>query len=413
MDTVINVEPADDRRALDDLTKKITQYQAQLMIEQEKGNISSISELRNKISFLYSERENLELNIESFYHVAIQSNLFTDSLDQLNKESQTLENKLKGRRITFIPSYLRMLEGFKTAMPMAKTYLADKSRNLNTGALVACFPFYNSELSHPNGVFIGQNLMTHTPVYVDFYDDKVINNTNVSVFGKSGSGKTFFVSLLTLRSALKGIRTTIIDPEGEYVNFTKALGGAVIDISPESKNKVNVFDIEEEVEIDDNKRPTGRSFVDVKDKVSDLLNLISVMYPGMNPEEKALVSAVLQSLYVDFGINNDPKSLYYSDDFFDELTGELYSVGKRKTMPTFSDFHNKLAKVAESQPDKQGLIKIVNALSIYKKGGIYDMFDCQSTIESSLFSSAPLITFDVHKLESNILRPIGMYIALS
>lgn len=413
MDTIVNVEPADDRKALDDLTRKITQYQAQLMIEQEKGSITSVSELRNKIQFLYSEREKLELNIESFYHVAIQSNLFADNLEQLNKESQSLENNLKGRRIDFMPSYLRMLEGFKTAMPLSKVFLKDKTRNLNTGALVACFPFYNSEMSHPNGVFIGTNRMTNTPVYIDFYDDKVINNTNVAVFGKSGSGKTFFVSLLTMRSVLKGVRTVILDPEAEYTNFTKVLGGSVVDISPESKNRLNIFDIEEEVEIDDFKRPTGRSSVDVKNKVSDLLNLISVMYPDMNSEERALVSVVLQSLYADFGITTDPKSLYYSEDYFDEKAGELYMTGKKKIMPTFSDFFDKLSSVASTHPDKQGLAKIVNALVIYKKGGIYDMFDCYSTVDSSIFTSAPLITFDVHKLESKILRPIGMYVALS
>lgn len=413
MDTAINIEPADDRKALDDLTKKITQYQAQLMIEEEKGSITLTTELRNKIAQLYAERENLELNIESFYHVSIHSNLFADTLDQLNKESQSLENRLKGRRIDFMPSYMRMLDGFKSAMPLSKNYLKDKTRNLNTGALVSCFPFYNSEMSHPNGVFIGTNLMTGTPVYVDFYDDKIINNTNVCVFGKSGSGKTFFVSLLTLRSALRGVKTTIIDAESEYTNFTRALGGAVVDISPESKHKLNVFDIEEEAEINDLKKPTGKTYVDIKDKVSDLLNLISVMYPSMNAEERALISSVIQSLYADFGITSDSRSLYNEEEYFDERTGELYMAGKKKIMPTFSDFHNKLSQVAASQPDKQSLVKIVNALSIYKKGGIYDMFDCQSTVDFSTFGSAPLITFDIHKLESNILRPIGMYVALS
>lgn len=413
MDTAINVEPADDRKALDDLTKKITQYQAQLIIEEEKGSISLISELRNKIQFLYEERQKLELNLESFYHVNIQANLFSDSLEQLNKESQTLENKMKGKRIDLMPSYLRMLDGFKTALPIAKTFVKDKSRNLNTGALVASFPFYNSELSHPNGVFIGKNLMTNTPVYLDIYDEKMINNTNMAVFGKSGSGKTFFVSLLTLRSALNGIRTVSLDPEGEYTRFTKALGGAIVEISPESKHRLNIFDIEEEAEFDDNKRPTGIYVVDLKSKISDLLNLISVMYPEMNAEEKALVSSVLQGLYADFGITTDPKSLNYSEDYFDEKTGELYSNGKRKTMPIFSDFHDKLKRVAESMPDKRGLSQIVNALSIYKKGGIYDMFDCYSTVDTTIFNSSPLINFDVSRLESKTLRPIGMYIALS
>ena len=37
MDTAIYIEPADDRQALDELTNKITQFESQLQIENEKG----------------------------------------------------------------------------------------------------------------------------------------------------------------------------------------------------------------------------------------------------------------------------------------------------------------------------------------------------------------------------------------
>ena len=42
------------------------------------------------------------------------------------------------------------------------------------------------------------------------------------MFGASGSGQTFLVSLMTLRSAIKDIKTAIVDPEGKkqfYKNY--------------------------------------------------------------------------------------------------------------------------------------------------------------------------------------------------
>ena len=48
---------------------------------------------------------------------------------------------------------------------------------------------------------------------IDFYDRSVLKNGNITVLGQVGSGKSFFVSLLTMRSALRGIRSVIIDPE--------------------------------------------------------------------------------------------------------------------------------------------------------------------------------------------------------
>lgn len=411
MDTAIYVEPADERGALDELTNKITQFEAQLATEMEKGNIRNITRLRNNIQELYAQRERLEQNFENLFYVQIMSNLYADSEEGLDKETQMLDNKLKGRRINLMPAYLKQDDVYKSVLPFGKNYANEAYRNFSSGALTACFPFYNSEISHEDGVFIGVNLSTMTPVLVDFYDRKLLANSNFTVFGKSGSGKTFFVSLLTLRSTLKGIRTVIIDPEGEYVNLTKALGGSHIYIAPDSPTKINPFDLEEEDETDDDGNPTGYKIVKIKDKVSDILNLIAVMAGGLTREQESLVSTVIAETYKDKGFTEDPKSLYITEPHFNEETGEFYHHGKKKPMPTFSDFHNKLVEFAEREKSQE-LRRLANALKMFKKGGVYDMFDCQTSTEID-FKNSPLITFDISQLEESILRPIGMYIALT
>lgn len=412
MDVAVYAEPADDRDALEELTKKITAYEAQLQTELEKGSNREISMLRNKIETLYQEREKIELNMESLFYVSISCNLYADSKEQLDRETKALDNRVAGKKITLVPSYLRMDDGYKSCLPYGNVYINDKFRNFNTAGLGACFPFYNSELTHLDGLFCGINLETKTPMYVNFYDKKILNNANITVFGASGSGKTFFVSLLTMRSAIQGIKTVIIDPEGEYVKLTEALGGVHIYIAPDSNNFINPFDIEEEVEIDADGRITGNKIVDIKTKATDILNLISVMTGGLDATQLALCSTAITQLYKKFGITSNPESLYTNEPFFDEKTGRLYTEGMKKRMPQFSDFYNMLKLMIEKDK-KENLRPLLDSLKIFKKGGIYDMFDCQSTVESSRFATAPVITFDVSRLEENILRPIGMYIALS
>ena len=151
----------------------------------------------------------------SIFGIQMIMNLYCQSLDQLNKETQLLDNSLKGRKIKLMPTYLQMDQGYKSALPFGKTWLPKNYRNFSSEGLTACFPFYNAEISHATGVFVGVNLQTATPIYIDFEDRKVLNNGNVTVFGCAGSGKTFLVSLLTMRSALKQVRTVLIDPEGE------------------------------------------------------------------------------------------------------------------------------------------------------------------------------------------------------
>lgn len=411
LDLALHVTPMDERNALDELTNKITQFEAQLATEQEKGSNRNITRLQSQIQELYAERQKVEQNYISIYGIQMIMNLYCDSLDQLNKETQLLDNSLKGRKIKLMPTYLQMDKGYKSALPFGKSWLPKNYRNFSSEGLTACFPFYNAEISHATGVFLGVNLQTATPIYIDFYDRKVLNNGNMTVFGCAGSGKTFLVSLLTMRSALKQIRTVIIDPEGEYRTITESLGGSVIVIAPDSNAFVNPFDIEEEDEVDDEGIPTGSKIVKINEKVADLLNLIGVMAGSIDNEQRSLISYVISELYSDFGFTEDPRSLY-EDEVLLQSGNEFVHHGRKKTMPTFSDFHKKLEEISKLDSNKC-LTNVTNALKMYKKGGVYGMFDTQTSPSLQNFKEAPVVTFDVSQLEEGVLRPIGMFIALN
>lgn len=411
LDLAIHINPTDERNALDELTNKITQFEAQLATEIEKGSNRNITRLQSQIQELYAERQKVEQNYISIFGIQMIMNLYCQSLDQLNKETQLLDNSLKGRKIKLMPMYLQMDQGYKSALPFGKTWLPKNYRNFSSEGLTACFPFYNAEISHVTGVFLGVNLQTATPVYIDFYDRKILNNGNVTVFGCAGSGKTFLVSLLTMRSALKQIRTVIIDPEGEYRTITQSLGGATIVIAPDSTALINPFDIEEEDEVDDDGTPTGAKVVKINEKVADLLNLIGVMCGNIDNEQRSLISYVISEVYADFGFTEDPASLYVEQAALNDA-GEFVHHGRKKPMPTFSDFHRKLEEVSKMDANKC-LVNVANALRMFKKGGVYGMFDNQTSPNLQNFKDAPVVTFDVSQLEESILRPIGMFIALN
>lgn len=412
MDVALHINHADEREALDELTTKIVQLESQYQIERQKGNIRNLTKLETDVQNLYAQRRKLEQNQENLFYIQISANLYAGKLDDLDKETQALDNKLKGRKIYLMPTYLQQDEGYKSALPYGKSYLPDKFRNFNTGALTSTFPFYNSEIMHERGVMIAQNGATGTPIIIDFYDKtKNMTNANVTVFGKSGSGKTFFVSLITMRSAARGIRTVIIDPEGEYRPLTDGLGGSVITIAPGSTQFINPFDVESEVEINE-KTGVRTESVDLNGKISDLLNLVGVMNQGLNGEERSLVSEVLRNVYEKRGITADPRSLREEEDYYDAETDTFYVEGKEKPMPTFGDFYNELVLLA-SQQENANLNSLVTTLKIFKKGEVYGLFDTQTSPELQNFQDSPIVTFDVSRLEDSVLRPIGMYIALT
>lgn len=407
VDTVIHVVPSDERGALDQLTAKITQFEAQLDLESKKGNIRNITSLQDKIASLVAQRRALEQNYENLYYIQIGANVYDNDVESLRKQTEKLINKLKGRRINVDEMYLKQEDAYKSGLPIGQSFVKDKFRNFNSGALCACFPFYNSEISHKNGTFLGINMSTATPVFVDFYDRSILNNSNASVFGQAGSGKTFFVSLLTLRSAIKGIRSVIIDPEGEYKKICDIVGGANLKISPDAKSGINPFDIEEEMDDE------GYLYVDIKSKVADILNMVAVMVGGLTNEAKATVAHVIGETYKEHGITEDPNSLYEIGSFFDEATGELIQK-RKKMMPTLSSLRNGLEKYRRSsETNVEILSPIINTLGMFCKGGIYDMFDRQTSDNLKDFFDAPVVNFDISQLEESVLRPIGMYIAMT
>lgn len=411
LDIALHINPTDERAALDELTNKITQFQAQLDTEMEKGSNRNITRLQAQINALVEERAKVEQNYINMFGVQIVMNLYADSVEKLNKQSQLMESSMRGLKVKLMPLYLQQDQGYKSALPFGKTWLPRNYRNFSSEALTACFPFYNTEVSHKNGILVGINSQTDTPIYIDFYDRRLLNNSNITVFGQAGSGKTFMVSLLTMRSVLNNIRTVIIDPEGEYGNIVKAMGGTVITIAPDNTALCpNPFDLEDEDEVDDNGVPTGRRVVQVKDKVADLLNLVGIMVGNLDQEQRSLLSYAIASIYEDFGMNEDPKSLY--DDSAVYSGGEFVHHGLKKRMPQISDLIRKLEEITKAENNKC-LISVMNALRMFAKGGVYGMFDTQTPPELVNLKDSPVISFNVKQLEENVLRPIGMYVALS
>ncbi len=412
LDLSILVEPTDEISAIDELTRKIDQFETQLSIETKKGNRKNITRLSDMVEELMIERQKIEQNSGGLSYTQITCNLFCDSKDELEKQAKSLARSVSQNRINLKSAFLQQDVTFKNVLPFGKNYLKDGRRNFSTNALTSIFPFYNNEISHKTGVFMGENIFTNTPMYIDLFDRKVLVNGNMTIFGKSGIGKTYFTELYIMRSIMSNISVLIIDPEGEFRKLAKNLGGGVVVISPNSRYMVNPFDIEDEEILDDDGNPTGKKVVRIKDKISDLINLIAIMLDGLTKKQESFVSTAISRVYDNFGITEKSESLYTEDTLVDTTTNVILQGGILKTMPRFTDFWNELNKINESTPDNE-LQDMLTALLMYKEGGAYDMFDCYTSKELVNLKELPIISFDLSQIEDEILRPLGIYITFS
>lgn len=411
MDVITHIEPSEEGSAIEEITEQIVKYESQLQMEKDNGSIIGSTSIPAKLQTLYDQRSRLEQNLENMFKVSSAFSMYNKNSETLNKESQKFVAKLNGGRLHVMPLTLREDDGLMTVSPFGINKVADYYRNVNTGALSAFFPFYNPEINHVNGTYIGINQQTGTATILDFFNRRVLGNANMFITGRSGFGKTVLTSLVILRSIPEQVRHVILDIENEYGACTEMVGGVSIKIAPGSDSMINPFDIDVEYKLDKEGNPTNKRIVDIKGKISELLNLFCVMVPEVAESDiKAEISEILQSLYSEFGFNENPESLYVRVRKLNPETSEYSNTFELKIMPTMSDFYERLLN-AEKSINTAAFTKVTKAFKMYVKGGLYDMFDCHTSIDLEAFRTAPIIRFDLSQIEDDVLRPLGMHVA--
>lgn len=112
------------------------------------------------------------------------------------------------------------------------------------------------------------------------------------VFAKSGSGKSFAVKLEILRMLMVGIDVLVIDPENEYRPLVDTVGGSYLDVSLNSNERINPFDLPLGMK-DHEIRPGDL----LRSSVINLLGLMNLLMGKLNPEEESLMEKALMTTY--------------------------------------------------------------------------------------------------------------------
>lgn len=389
IDVSIHIHPGELREVVNELTRKITALESQRLLEERRGDIMNQGILNRAVEDAWRLRDSLQTNQDKVFFVTILFTIAADTQVDLDRSSRDIEESLAGQAVHVRRLFLRQDYGLKSVTPCGENYIRDIYRTFNSGAVSALFPFTTADLSHTGGVLLGVNGYTNAPVFFDPYNN---NNYNMAVLATSGAGKTFFMKMFTARSALHGVRTVLIDPEGEYEALTHQLGGIYVRFDPDGDAVINPFDVEVDSE-------TG--LLGLRSKYLELKGLFSAIseMSGSGPVrggDAAILEDAIRSLYEELGITDDPASL-------DEPILEPAYLGtQRKDMPTISGLYARLLVLGASD--------LAQALKPLTKGGTVDIFDGQSVVRPG---DALITCFDVSRLDEKFLRPIAMHITLA
>ncbi|MGQ9756132.1 MAG: VirB4 family type IV secretion system protein [Desulfotomaculales bacterium] len=384
VDVAVHLAPAPDRDVIRRLERR--ENQAATRMIQEQGARASLAILVEELRAL---RTAIELGNDRLFYVTFLIAVHAQTEEELRRRCDAVESALARRGARPAALVLRQLDGLKSVVPVAACRLTDFEKNLTGGAAACCLPLSVAAGGHGAGVLLGHNIYTRAPVFLDrFAGEHVVPNQHAFISGETGSGKSVTLRTLALLEAYRGVRAAFVDPEGEYVHFTQALGGQVVHLRPGVFSGINPLDVEPEV--DDG----GRQAVNLQDKMADLHGLVAAVFryqtgQGLDVREAALLEEAVREEYAAQGITPDPASLYRG--------------GVKKPMPTLSDVQARLG-------EKPGAERVADGMKLLLKDGSLGMFDGQTTL---YLQDVPFVCFNLRGLGSEFARFVGVYATLA
>lgn len=384
MDEVLDVSmflyPVDTQVVMQNLRKKVTQLEASMSINQEKGKTRDPG-LEAALQDAEELRDELQVGSEKFFRYGLYITIYADSMDDLTFVQNKVET-LFGQQLVFSKvASSQQEQGLNSTVPQLMDQLQIR-RNMNTGAISTSFPFTSADLTQEKGILYGINMHNNGLVIFDRF---TLENANMVVFAKSGAGKSFTVKLEAVRSMMVGAEVLIIDPENEYQRLADAVGGSYIRLSLNSDVRINPFDLPKVIDTDEADDALRANLV-------TLHGLLRLMLGGatatntnvtLSPEEEADLDQALIDTYARLGITSDP----------------LTHTG---IPPTMADLYDTLLHMGGTGP------KLAQRLRKYTSGTFAGIFSQQSNIDIN----NPMVVFNIRDLEDE-LRPVAMYIVLS
>ena len=85
------------------------------------------------------------------------------------KKQKILESELNKKTAMIRTLTFRQIEGLKSMLPVGDRPIPNYERNMVAGGIATLIPISNPNLSHDTGIFVGRNMFTNAPVYIDTF----------------------------------------------------------------------------------------------------------------------------------------------------------------------------------------------------------------------------------------------------
>ena len=291
-----------------------------------------------------------------------------DTLDQLDADTETLLSIGRKELCQFAILRYQQEDGLNTALPYGLRRVKT-TRTLTTESTAVLMPFRVQEIQDAGGIYYGVNAVSKNLLICN---RKKLLNPHGFILGVSGSGKSFSMKeAITFIALSTDDDIIVIDAEREYSDLIRAIGGAVIEISPNSRHHINPLEIAKGY-------GAGENPVAMK---SELLMSICEQQMGvgqLGAFHKSIIDRCTASVYHDF----------------------ILSGGKAR-QPVLADWRNEVKRQPEQEAQELAL-----ASELFVEGSL-NMF----AHETNADIANRIVSFDLYEMGEQ-LKPTALNVTM-
>ena len=291
-----------------------------------------------------------------------------DTKEQLDADTETLQAIGREQLCQFSVLRYQQEDGLNTTLPYGLRRIRT-TRTLTTESAAVLMPFRVQEIQDSGGIYYGVNAVSKNLLICN---RKKLLNPHGFIVGVSGSGKSFSMKeAITFLALSTNDDIIVMDAEREYGDLVKALGGAVIEISPTSPHHINPLEISRGYGV-------GENPVAMK---SELLMSICEQQMGagqLGAFQKSIIDRCTANIYREF-----------------------IKSGGRARQPLLSDWRNEV----KAQPEKEAE-ELALASELFIEGSL-NMF----AHETNVNMENRIVAFDLYEMGEQ-LKPTALNVVL-
>ena len=291
-----------------------------------------------------------------------------DTLEQLDADTETLCSIGRKALCQFAVLRYQQEDGLNTALPYGLRRIKT-TRTLTTESAAVLMPFRVQEIQDAGGIYYGINAVSKNLLICN---RKKLLNPHGFILGVSGSDKSFSMKqAITFIALSTDDDIIVIDAEREYSDLIRALGGAVIEISPSSSHHINPLEIARGY-------GTGENPIAMK---SELLMSICEQQMGagqLGAFHKSIIDRCTTNIYHEF-----------------------IKSGGKALQPVLSDWRNEVKRQPEREAEELAL-----ASELFVEGSL-NMF----AHETNADISNRIISFDLYEMGEQ-LKPTALNVTM-